>query len=161
MNDPEIMVLEYTPVLMGEHWTVTVNRADARLGVMYERHYSCYKYADGRKRTQWIAPGQYLALMTSGLDALFVWQKQKYRRDGQQGINCAVFRNESPVLSSALIIEAVEIGHRRWHGERLFTYVDPRKVKSSNPGCCFIKAGWRRCGESLSGLIIFDYFAAP
>jgi len=158
MDFPEL-VLEYTPILTGQNWSVTVNRADARLGAMYERHYSCYQYKDGRQRTQWIAPGQYLALMTTRLDALFVWQKSKYRKDAQEGVNCAVFRNESAVLSSALIIEAVEIAQRRWLGARMFTYVDPSKVRSTNPGFCFIRAGWSHCGESRTGLLIFEYLA--
>ena len=35
----------------------------------------------------------------------------------------------------------------RWPGERLFTYVDPNKVRSFNPGYCFLRAGWDRCPE--------------
>lgn len=153
----ETLVLKPTPKTMSKHWQVTVNRADRRLLDMYERHYSCYQYADGRTRNQGVAPGQYIALMTEALDALFVWTKQKYRADKQFGVSCAVFRNESNVLSSTLILEAMEIAWQRWPGERLFTFVDASKILSSNPGFCFKMAGWRSCGVSSSGLLIFDF----
>ena len=35
---------------------------------------------------------------------------------------------------------------KRWPGERLYTYVDPKKIKSTNPGYCFKVCGWRKCG---------------
>jgi hypothetical protein len=38
------------------------------------------------------------------------------------------------------------IADRRWPGERHYTYVNPRAVRSTNPGFCFLAAGWRRCG---------------
>jgi hypothetical protein len=66
--------------------------------------------------------------------------------DGQKGINCAVFRNEGAGLSSDLIMAADALADERWPGERHFTYVDPQEVKSSNPGYCFLRAGWRKCG---------------
>jgi hypothetical protein len=63
-------------------------------------------------------------------------------------LNGAVFRNESPILSSVLIREACELAWRRWPGARLYTYVDARRVRSPNPGCCFKAAGWRACGKT-------------
>jgi hypothetical protein len=36
-------------------------------------------------------------------------------------------------------------------------YVNPRKVGSSNPGFCFIQAGWRKCGiTKRNRLLIFE-----
>jgi hypothetical protein len=32
---------------------------------------------------------------------------------------------------------------------------------SCNPGFCFIKAGWARCGETKRGLIILERGARP
>ena len=61
---------------------------------------------------------------------------------------CAMFRNESPLLSSALIREAMALTERRWgpasHGWQ--TYVDAAKVRSVNPGFCFKMAGWTADG---------------
>jgi hypothetical protein len=153
----EKLILLPTPHLVTKHWQVTVNRADPRLVDMYERHYSCYRYADGRSRNQAIAPGQYIAVMTANLDALFVWQKSKYRADKQDGINCAVFRNEGAAKSSLLIQEAMELAWLKWGYQRLFTFVDARKIKSSNPGYCFKMAGWQSAGVTKTGLLIFEY----
>jgi hypothetical protein len=94
-------------------------------------------------------------LLTVTCDALFVWRK--FLSDGgQQGVNCALFRNESPVLSSLLVLEAEQLAWQRWPGERLYTYVNPRAVKSRNPGYCFKAAGWRRCGETKRHLLILE-----
>jgi len=30
--------------------------------------------------------------------------------------------------------------------------INPRRVKSTNPGYCFLVAGWRRCGQTAGGL---------
>jgi hypothetical protein len=76
---------------------------------------------------------------------------------GQQGINCAVFRNEGAVLSSMLIKEAMEICHRKWPGIRMYTYVNPKKIKSTNPGYCFLMAGWQKCGLTKGGLEILEF----
>jgi hypothetical protein len=129
------------------------NRAAMEL---YERHYSCYKYADGRERKLFVGPGEKLVLLTENEDALFVWRKY-LDGSGQKGVNCAVFRNESRVLSSLLIEEAVIIALRKWLGERLYTYVNKGKIKSANPGCCFKAAGWKVWGYTKGGLIVLDY----
>jgi len=122
---------------------------------LYERHYSCYKYADGRERKLFCGPGEKMVLLAASGDALFVWRKF-IDRSGQKGVNCAVFRNEGSIPSSALITEAVEIARRRWPGERFYTYVNPGKIKSSNPGYCFQKCGWKKCGATKGGLIILE-----
>ena len=49
-----------------------------------------------------------MVLINQEATALFVWRKF-IDKSGQQGINCAVFRNESGCLSSELIIEAEEM----------------------------------------------------
>lgn len=88
-------------------------------------------------------------LLSRDCRALFVGRKF-VSRDGQQGVNCALFRNEGAfcalVQSSRLILAAEAWAWARWPGERLYIYVDARRVRSSNPGYCFQKAGWRRCG---------------
>jgi hypothetical protein len=112
---------------------------------LFKRHYSRYKYADGRQPKLFVGPGEKVVLLGKNRDALFVWRKF-ISADGQQGVNCAVFRNESKVLSSELILQAEDIARKIWPGERFYTYVNPRKVKSRNPGYCFIVSGWRRCG---------------
>lgn len=122
---------------------------------LYERHYSCYRYADGRKRKQFVGPGEKVVLRTEAADALFAWRKF-IDDSGQQGINCAVFRNESKHQSSELIRQADQIADVLWPDRRHYTFVRAEAVKSSNPGFCFLKAGWNRCGMTKSGLLILE-----
>jgi hypothetical protein len=73
---------------------------------------------------------------------------------------CTAFRNESSILSSSLIEQAVAV--------TLFslkmpppdlgfiTFVNALKVKSSNPGYCFKKAGWKQVGFTKKGLHVLQ-----
>jgi hypothetical protein len=137
----------------------SVKDGDPEAAALYLRHYSCRNYRDGRRRVLFCGPGEKLILLTEKKDALFVWRKF-IDGSGQRGVNCAVFRNESAVLSSLLIKEAAAVAKRRWPRERMYTYVNPGKIKSTNPGYCFMKAGWNYCGETKGGLKIFELPAA-
>ena len=120
---------------------IPVKDADPRARALFLRHYSAYHYRDGRRRTKFIGPGQYLALLTITCDALVVWRKF-IDKSGQQGVNCSVFRNEGILLSSEMIKEAMELAWAKWPCERLYTYINPRLIRSVNPGYCFKMAGW-------------------
>jgi len=122
---------------------------------LYLRHYSHKRYADGRERKLFVGPGEKLVLLTKDNKAVFVWRKF-IDDSGQKGINCAIFRNESELKSSLLIKEAVDIARKRWANERLYTYVNPKKIKSTNPGYCFKAAGWNECGKTKGGLVILE-----
>jgi hypothetical protein len=102
-----------------------------------------------------LGPGQTILLRTQRGDAVFAWRKF-IDDSGQQGINCAVFRNEGPTLSSLLIRQADAIADHVWPRERHYTYVSPQSVRSSNPGYCFLAAGWRKCGRTKGGLLILE-----
>lgn len=130
--------------LSGDTW-VPVRDGNATGRALFRRHYSYRPYQDGRDPALFVGPGEKLVLLTPCARALFVWRRFQ-SDDGQDGVNCAVFRNEGAGLSSALIRAAECIAWDRWPGERLYTYVNPRKVASANPGYCFLAAGWRRCG---------------
>ncbi len=135
-------------------WWVTKD-GDLDCLELYERHYSAYRYADGRKRQLFVGPGDKLVLRTEHADACFVWRRF-IDDSGQVGVNCAVFRNESEHLSSALIRQADAIADATWADRRHYTYVRREAVASSNPGYCFLRAGWRRCGVTGSGLLILE-----
>ena len=145
-------------LIPGARW-YPAHKADPRVVALYRRHYTWLRYAPWWKdhRRGVVAPGESMVLLTVDGAAVWVWLRNTYpRRDGQTGVCCALFRNEGPSLSSALILEAEELARGRWPGERLFTYVDPRRVKSGVPGWCFIRARWKRVGESKGGLLIFE-----
>ena len=125
-------------------WVVTTD-GDDTARTIFDRHYSRIRYRDGRKPLLFVGPGEKLVLLRHDARALFVWRRF-ISANGQQGVNCAVFRNEGTELSSQLITEADALADARWPGERHYTYVAPKRIRSSNPGCCFKAAGWRACG---------------
>jgi hypothetical protein len=134
-------------------WFITKD-GDRSVLALYERHYSCYRYRDGRRRVLFCGPGEKIVLRTDAADAAFVWRRF-IDRSGQQGVNCAFFRNESRHLSSELIRQADAIADASWPGQRHYTYVDPQKVRSKrDPGWCFLVAGWQKCGFTKGGLLI-------
>jgi hypothetical protein len=123
----------------------------------YEKHYSARQYRDGRTRSKFVGPGETLVLRTLRGDALFVWRKF-IDDSGETGVNCAVFRNESQHQSSELIRQADAIADfsECWPSERHYTYINAAKIRSTNPGFCFLQAGWRKCGRTKGGLIILE-----
>jgi hypothetical protein len=122
---------------------------------MYRKHYSARRYKDGRHRTLFCGPGEKIVLRTFSADAIFVWKKFR-SMDDQQGINCSIFRNGSGHRSSELIRQADAIADFVWPSERHYTYVNAKKVVSRNPGYCFLRAGWSKCGVTKNGLIILE-----
>jgi hypothetical protein len=139
---------------------LSIKDGDDEARRFFDRHYSRKAYADGRKPKLFVGPGEKLVLVTACRRALFAWRKF-ISGDGQQGVNCAIFRNEGAGLSSFLIQEADEIADQRWPGQRHYTYVNPRKVASANPGFCFQQAGWRKCGiTKWNKLIIMERMPA-
>lgn len=118
-----------------------------------DRHYSRRKVG----APQFMPPGQTLCLVAPG--AVFGWWRPHpasglVAMNGLDGWTCTIFRNESPTLSSVLIVEAervlaLEIGDCGPDG--MLTYVFDRKIRSTNPGYCFKCAGWRVRGRSADG----------
>jgi hypothetical protein len=122
---------------------------------IFLRRYSARRYKDGRARRLFVGPGEKLVLLSRGNDALFVWRKF-IDASGQKGVNCSFFRNEGAATSSLLILEAERLACKKWPGHRLYTYVNPKKVNSTNPGYCFLMAGWTKCGFTKGGLLILE-----
>ncbi len=128
---------------------------------LFRRHYSCTKLG-GHLRgnsARFAGPGETLILLAPDARALVVWRKERYRLDSQQGVCCSVFRNESDHLASVLLRDAMDLARDRWGPVRLFTFVDPRRIRPTRqPGRCFLKAGWHPCGRSKDhGYIILEH----
>lgn len=127
-------------------WYITKD-GDRTCLALYLRHYSAAKRPRGKRMAQMVGPGEHIVLRTGDGDAVFVWRK--YIDDTephQDGVECSLFRNEGPILSSQLIRQADAIADFCWPGQRHYTKVNPQAVRSRNPGFCFVAAGWRRCG---------------
>lgn len=122
---------------------------DAECAALADRHYSRRKHGS----PQFMPPGRTLVLRDSAGACVFawVWQRPEFRDDHQLGYNCSIFRNESPRLSSEIILEAEQLAFAEWGLHRVFTYVDSRRIRSTNPGCCFKAAGWELVGRTASG----------
>jgi hypothetical protein len=109
--------------------------------------------------------GQEIVLVTD--DGTAVWAVVRQRTPSKAGsgssrgrVGCIdpkprfvwrnmVFRNLGERLSSELVLRALEMTYCEWpkrYGklplEVLRTEVDPSKVRSKNPGCCYKKAGF-------------------
>ena len=138
---------------LGELW-IPVKDGDNTVRHVFDNHYSRRHYRDGRSPKLFVGPGEKMVLRTVNADAIFIWRKF-ISLDDQTGINCAVFRNEGKIRSSDLILAAEQKAIERWPDEnRFYTYVNSRKIKSTNPGFCFIMAGWHKVGLTKSGLVI-------
>jgi hypothetical protein len=128
-------------------WHLTY-RADPRAARIADRHYSRQTIG----AVQFAPPGRCMVLITEDASALWVtsWPYPEYvRRDFADAWFCSLFRNESPYLSSELILEAVAV--TQWRYGRppksgMITIVNPAKVQSVNPGYCFKRAGFKRVG---------------
>lgn len=132
-------------------WWLTKD-GDGECLELFKRHYSARAT---RGIAQFVGPGEKLVLRTENADALFVW-RNFIDDSGESGINCAVFRNESAHQSSELIRQADAVADVAWPDRRHYTYVKASAIKSTNPGYCFLMAGWRRCGMTKGGLTILE-----
>ena len=123
---------------------------DSEMANLADKHYS--RRTIGAR--QFMYAGRKLVLRNWEGTILFGWiyAKPEMRLDGIDGFNCVIFRNESARRSSDIILEAEEHAQTKWGPNRCFTYVDPKKIKSRNPGYCFKVAGWRFIRESKGGL---------
>lgn len=114
---------------------------DPEMAMLADRHYS--RRTVGAR--QFLYSGRKIVIRNAEGTILFGWlfPDEDKRMDGQTGYNCAIFRNESGRRSSDVILECEQIAIDRWGGPgRMYTYVDPRKIQSCNPGYCFKMAGW-------------------
>lgn len=137
------------------HWLLT-NRADPVARRIADRHYNRQSVG----AAQFVPPGRCVVLRTLAGDAFWVtsWPFAEYVKHAWAGAwICSAFRNESPHLSSALIVDAVA-ATRAVFGEPpppgFVTFVDTSKTRRKrDPGRCYRKAGWRVSGETKGGLV--------
>jgi hypothetical protein len=139
-------------------WYVT-KPTDSRGRVLADRHYSRQKPGT----PEYAPPGRKLVLVDTdayapAITALWItsWPFAQFvNRDYKDAWLCCLFRNESAVLSSELIVEA--IAATRWkYGtppvSGMVTMIDAAKVTSRNPGYCYKIVGFVHVGYTKSGL---------
>jgi hypothetical protein len=123
-----------------------VHKGHREAVLLADRHYS--RRSPGAP--QFMPPGQTIVLHISG--AVFGWWRPHptsgiRAMNGLDGWTCTIFRNETRILSSLLILAAEEF-IEDCGPDGLITYVWDRKIRSVNPGACFKAAGYRRTGRS-------------
>ena len=132
------------------------NRFDREVLPLADRHYTRQKIGS----PQFVPPGRCLVLRTPSVDAFWVtsWPFAEYVRHAWGGAwVCSAFRNESTVLSSLLIREAVAatlafFGAAPALG--MITFVNADKVRHKrDPGRCYLRAGFRNVGFTKGGLV--------
>jgi hypothetical protein len=132
------------------------HRFDPRALPIADRHYNRQKVGS----PQFAPPGRCVVLLTPDADALWVtsWPFAEYVKHQWAGAwMCSCFRNESPMLASELIRDAVAV--TRWvYGEPpalgMVTFIDRRKVRRSRVyGYTYRRAGFVECGETRGGLL--------
>lgn len=131
---------------------------------LFRRHYSYKPRRSAAKRVNEliIGPGYKLLLLTSDGGALCAWRRERHRADGQRGVECCIFRREQGDLASVLLATAMSRATAKWPGERMFTFIDPRKVQPTmvrgHPvwGFVFYRCGWHFAGLTAKGLHILE-----
>lgn len=130
-----------------------VTKFDARGCALADRHYSRRKVGS----PQFMPPGQTIVLLAD--NAVWGWWRPHpdsglVAMNKLDGWTCTIFRNEGPLRSSELVLDAetaiAEAGYD-CGPDGFLTYVWDRKVKSTNPGYCFKVAGWAVKGRSADG----------
>jgi len=137
-------------------WEIS-HRADPECIPIADRHYNRQKPGS----PQFLPPGRCFALKIKAAGEVVAlwgtsWPYAQYVKHAWAGAwMCSVFRNESSYRSSDLIAAAVR-ATRFYYGtpppQGFVTFVNLRKVRSSNPGYCYQRAGWEKVGWTKGGL---------
>lgn len=139
------------------YWS-KVRRTDRRARALADRHYSRQTVG----AAEFMASGRVLVMLAC--DGLAVWGAiENMDPAGNRRWRCSIFRNESLILSSALITEATDRTYAYWLKRYaglplvpLTTEVDPSKtLRKRDPGRCFRRAGWTVIGTAR-GLVVLQ-----
>lgn len=147
------------------HWTLS-HRFDKRALPLADRHYNRQKIGS----PQFVPPGRCVVLLTEKADALWVssWPFAQYvKHDWAGAWVCSCFRNESEVLSSLLIREALSVTRFIWGDPPelgMVTFINPDKVRKKRDfGRCYLRAGFKNVGHTKGGLVsvLIEPFSFP
>ena len=143
-----------------------VSSCDPRVLALADRHYS--RITPGSRKAT--GPGREVVLLHETGLALFV-AKHQLPPKGPRVFRCSICRNESEERGSWIVETGYIAACLEWvmrYGalpkERMRTEVDTRKVRSPNPGACFLIAGWKRIDGPPSAKVRrpwLRYFEAP
>lgn len=122
------------------------DRADPALAALADRHYPRQRHGSRK----FIAPGHSLALITADKTTGWVSRWPKYAQHAWPGAwENPLFRKEGGGLASEMILHAVAHTRYRWPSVPalgMITFIDPDALPGTNPGYCYLMAGFRRVG---------------
>lgn len=143
------------------NWQLS-HRADKSAAAIADRHYNRQHIGS----PQFVPPGRCIVLLSLDERAVWVtsWPFAEYVKHAWAGawVN-SIFRNESPVLSSELIRQAIAATRYYWEPPALgiVTFVDTTKVRHKRDyGRCYRKAGFRGVGYTKGGLLALQLLPA-
>ncbi len=148
------------------NWQLS-HRADAEVVPIADRHYNRQKIGS----PQFVPPGRCLVFKigtraqlfnryTGGAFWITSWPYAEYVKHAWAGAwVCSAFRNEGAGLSSDLILEAIALTRSVWEPPELgmITFINAVKTtrgrsRTSQPGKCFLDAGFQPVGQTKGGL---------
>lgn len=142
-------------------WTLSHHR-DPAVVPLADRHYS----RKTKGAAQFTPPGRKLVLKheddEGAVDAYWVtsYPFKEYVRHAWAGaLLCSAFRNESKLLSSDMIRDALAATRDKYRLPSLgmVTFIDTRRVRRKrDPGRCFRKAGFEPAGFTQGGLVVLQ-----
>jgi hypothetical protein len=145
-----------------EHWMRSKQGKYDRIGVELVRgHYSRRK----PNSPQFMPPGETIVLVTRDQLSVWGWWRPHPKSgiqamNGLDGFTCTVFARHGGTLASELVLDSERALKSLLDASRLaapcgpdgmLTYVERRKVRSTNPGYCYKVAGWRKIGCCAKG----------
>jgi hypothetical protein len=136
------------------HWLIT-DRGDREAWALADRHYT--RQTPGAR--SFVRNGQNLVFVTRCGKAAWVSFRptpgKAERWDDREAIECALFRNESTILSSDLIREAraLTVAIWGWPKDGIITWVKPSALRAGNvnPGACYKRDKWKHTETSKDG----------
>jgi hypothetical protein len=141
------------------HWLrVRRDKYDPIGRVLADGHYSRRKPGS----PQFMPPGETIVLVSRDGLSVWGWWRPHPRSgiramNGLDGFTCSIFRRTGGALASEMVLDAelamltlAALGELAGAcgPSGMLTYVDAKKVASSNPGYCFKQAGWVRVGKA-------------
>lgn len=129
------------------NWRLS-HRFDKRALPLADAHYNRQKIGS----PQFVPPGRCIVLLTEDATALWVSSWPQFTKHAWAGawIN-TLFRNESGILASSLITEAIAITRYFWTvpDKGMVTFIDTKKVRHKrDPGRCYLRAGFKVAGRT-------------
>lgn len=136
-------------------WSLT-HRFSPSGAAIADRHYNRQHVGS----PQFVPPGRCVVLQAEGALWVTSWPFSEFTKHAWAGawVN-STFRKEGPGLASEMIRYAVAATKAIWNPPPLgmVTFVDADKVRHKrDPGRCYVRAGFKRVGETKGGLLAFQ-----